>query len=546
MTARDSGQDAGDLIARGPGLLIPLTGRLSDEDFEKVREFTDPRANVTPDDYYAFRLIAASDGLDSYFTSQDPDTSLRNFGLDLKNGQSILGSHLTNTFSYGMSYDGEVSEADPSRREYEETFYRKHAGNEKFRAKHWTVGKYAIPRGITLNGQSTNDLIRGIELGAQRRVSISFTVGEYRCGIDNEDMISGFFGLEGKGKCSHFPGVDYGEDGLATAIMRDGDLHETSLVFKNSSPSAMFLRKAEELAQRGILPAAAVAQLEERLMVRLPRYVSPVYAGVGLPQMQVAEGTSNEERSMGDKTRHPDPEAEAQPVEGTETSAATEGNDDPEAAAAATALAGEGEQEAEAGQDEEGAAQAEDRSSAEGEHQEEAEAETEDTEDTEDTEAEASGDRAPATRAPGPDPALVTLKNRWAAITEAFGGEPTPDAIRQMVKDAKLGNDLFELEVDRAVKARVAVLGEGFDQPKYRAYLLATKDLEFVQSEVTSYTARTSAAFPVGRQVKPAAIPERPAGGAAPPRDPRGTSNPKGEGPNLVDALLTPRQSQKH
>lgn len=263
------------MLSSSPGF-ITQSGTPTEEEFEQIRaNFGDPRANVKPEDYYAFRMIASGDGLDSYFTRQDVETSFTNFVRDLRKGQSVLGSHQMATFSYGSSFDGEVIPADETRAEYEGAFYPQWDTPE-LRTKNWLVGKYFIGRGVTVNNQSTDDLIRSLELGSVRKASISFMVGQYVCGIDGRDLISTMFGPMPDEECSHFPGVAY-EGQIAWALMKNNTLVETSLVYKNASPSSMLLRKAEALASRGSLSPAQIEQLEGRFQVRLPRYERAIW-----------------------------------------------------------------------------------------------------------------------------------------------------------------------------------------------------------------------------------------------------------------------------
>lgn len=263
------------MLSTAPGY-ITQSGTPTDEEFESISSrFGDPRANIKPTDYYAFRMIASGDGLDSYFTRQDVETSFANFVRDLHKGQSVLGSHQMATFSYGSSFDGEVIPAEEDRSEYEGAFYPQW-DTPDLRTKNWLVGKYFIGRGVTVNNQSTNDLIRAIELGNVRKASISFMVGQYVCGIDGRDLISTMFGPMPDEECSHFPGIAY--DGqIAWALMKNNTLVETSLVYKNASPSSMLLRKAEALASRGSLSEAQIEQLEGRFQVRLPRFQQRLY-----------------------------------------------------------------------------------------------------------------------------------------------------------------------------------------------------------------------------------------------------------------------------
>lgn len=268
------------MLASSPGF-ITNSGTPDEAEFADIRErFGDPRANVKPDDYYVFRMVASGDGLDSYYTRQDVETSFDTMMRDLIKGQALLGSHLMATFPYGSSFQGSVEAADPTRHEYEGSFFPQWDTPE-LRTKNWLIGKYFIGRDVEVNGQSTNHLIRSLELGNVRKASISFMVGQYVCGIDGLDLISTMFGPMPDEECNHFPGIAY-DDGkgakqIAWALMKNNTLVETSLVYKNASPSSMLLRKAEALASRGQLSAKAIDQLESRFQVRLPRYQQRVW-----------------------------------------------------------------------------------------------------------------------------------------------------------------------------------------------------------------------------------------------------------------------------
>lgn len=277
MRSSDEMHVESSMVATGPGY-ITNSGTPTDQEFETIRSnFGDPRANVKPTDYYAFRMIASGDGLDSYYTRQDVETSFTNFVRDLKKGQSVLGSHQMATFSYGSSFEGEVIPADENRSEYEGAFYPQW-DTPDLRTRNWLIGNYYIGRGVTLNGQSSDDLIRSIELGSVRKASISFMVGQYLCGLDGHDLINTMFGPMPDDSCAHFPGVTY-EGSVAWALMKHNTLVETSLVYKNASPSSMLLRKAETLAERGVLKDRDIQQLEGRFQVRLPRFERTLWTG---------------------------------------------------------------------------------------------------------------------------------------------------------------------------------------------------------------------------------------------------------------------------
>ena len=290
MPQRDGAGNAG-MMQTADATVQPSP--ISAEELQRVAELGD--GSVTEADIFPFRMVASGDGLDFYFTRQH-DTSLKNFVRDLKAGQSVLGSHDIGTFSYGSSYDAQLVDADPTASSYEAAFYRQFDRPE-LRTTKLVVGNYYLVRGVTLNGQPTDDLIKAMQKGAVRKASVSFTVGQYQCGIDNKNMLAGWFGPEpGEDECSHFPGVDYKKEGVGWAWMKDNTLMETSLVYKNASPSALLVRKADELARRGLLDRQQIPALELRLDHRLPSFERSVYGGVEVPMGdqragQPAEGT---------------------------------------------------------------------------------------------------------------------------------------------------------------------------------------------------------------------------------------------------------------
>lgn len=250
---------------------------------------------------------------------------------------------------------------------------------------------------------------------------------------------------------------------------------------------------------------------------------------------------------MGDVARQSNPEAEAPPaddapveekpveIETEESAAETEEVEQPEtteeAAAdqerAATGEKPDAEDAADNGADEGDAADAEDAADA-------------DDEDPEDASKKPERQAVKRQADINTEARLFDISRRWAEITEILGAEPTIESVRQLKADAALGTELFALEVDRAVKARIALQGEKFDAEKYRALLAGTRDIDFVRTEQDSYSGQRSAAFPVGRQVRPDPVEDRSPEGAVPVRDPRGLSpSTTDDGANLVSSLIT-------
>ena len=508
------------MVARAMATITSSGETLTPEDFDRVRSnFGDPRANVRPEHYYGFRLAASSDGLDFYFTKPDPKTSLVNYVEDLKVGQSVLGSHSIDTFSYGTSYDAALTDLDPSSPIYEAAFYRQYSDRPELRTTQAVVGSYVISRGLELNGEKTDSIIRGIELGNIRKVSIGFTVGKYVCGIDGKDMMAGWFGVipdmdEG---CAHFPGVDYGEDGPGWALMVDNDMMETSLVYKNASPSALYFRKAAELARHGILSIAQIGGIEERLQMRLPRHERRLWT----PGSTERSGMRTRAKRDTDETKVEDQKGTAA-EDDTEDEDDAEGQADDATAAEDRAAAGD---EADEDEDEEDAS--EEERQPEGRHAGHShDGDTKGGHLKSKKEEEDDDERQPSGR-------LALLEAQRSSIAKIIGREPTVAAIKALKRDADLGATLFDQIVDEAVKARVRSLGqERFGTEladKYRAQLTRSRDVEYVLAEIELNGGANP--FKAGRQVpgqEPAEAAERK------PRSRRPTTAPEDD--NIFDA----------
>lgn len=434
------------------GVAAAVAGQLEDGDLELIRSMGDGSAE--PEDIYPFRMIASGDGLDFYFTRQ-ADSSMRNYVRDLKAGQSVLGSHDINTYSLGQSYDAEIIDADPTARYYEAAFYRQYADKPDLATKRVVVGKYFLTRGVELSGQKTDDLIKSMRMGNVRKASISFTVGRYVCSIDGIDLLNSWFGPwpdEEEG-CAHFPGVEYktdkGDKVLAHAVMEDNDLLETSLVYKNASPSAMLIRKAEDLARQGRLPTKELARLEERLQVRLPQHDKAAFPGVSL------EGQNR----MGGQDRK---------------------TDDPKDPAADAGLGGDVEPKGDPDPAPDPAPSPDS-----------------DAGDSDDVTPEVSeAAKAAQTR-------LAQVDTRDAEITTLIGGPVTVEAIRSLKADADLGTELYKHLVDEAVEARTRVQSETFDLEGYRKVLTNARDVNYVTKEIESWGGAARKVFIPGRQVDP-------------------------------------------
>jgi hypothetical protein len=485
------------LLVRAHALMLDRKPKVDDELIEKIRAHAG--VPVEAKDVYPFRMVAASDGVDSYWTQHDLDASLKPMAEDLQRGQSLLGNHVYETFAYGSSVDGRVVRADEESPIYEASFAREVP--ENLRTKHWLVGDYYVVRGLKLNGEETDSIIRAMELGAVRKASISFMVDEYRCGIDGKDMLLARM-MSGAGKrheveeteCMHIPGVDYGDDGLAWAIMHGAQLIETSLVYKNSSPSSLLLRKAEELARAGLLSIAQVAQAESRFGVRLPSFERKVWTPG--KEDNVPKRDTDETVEVGIETAPPEPgeaapAAEAEPVV----------SDDAELEQEEEETAEEQEPTADAVIAEFVAAGTAIRSAITAEllssDQLAAAARVEQELDAALAGAGATTASALASRATD-----AAWQTRTREADEALGRPVTAEAIRSLKAEADLGRQLFDALVNDTVAARNG-LGAEYSVESYRELLRNSRSVEFVKAERASYEALKTERFKAGRQVVP-------------------------------------------
>lgn len=478
QTAEGPEAAAEPLIARAPTVLTNVGTKITDEAWQRIVALMDPDQPLTREEIYPFDLVATSDGLDFYFTRMT-QRSLDNVTAQLRQGAAILAHHNMDTFPYGASYDAEQVDARGDEAWYESTFYRNLAGNADLITKRVVVGHDYLVRGVTANGQSTDDLIKLMRGGAQRKGSISFTVGMYQCGIDGKDMLAGWFGPwpDTETGCAHFPGIDYGEDGVGWAWMDDVDLLEQSLVYKNATPSAQLVRKAEELARLGILSVAQAAHVEERLAVRLPRYERRVHpsAATGGPAMRIAKRTTEQDPPADDAAQDPPaddatPTGQADPDTG-DTGEEDEAGDD-------VAPEGDGQADRHAGHSHKG--------KNNGGHGEDYTGEGGDDED-----------RSPRRQVTASQRGILT-RLAEADIRDVAG-------LESVLSMAELGETLYQRICKAAREARVRSQGTKLSPEqadRYERSLLAERDVDFVMAELDVYDAANP--FKAGRQVTPA------------------------------------------
>ncbi|MFH1567741.1 MAG: hypothetical protein ABIL09_07045, partial [Gemmatimonadota bacterium] len=230
--------------------LIPLEN--TDEELQHALGVINRRLARKPlsaEDIFIFRAQMSNQEVDSYFTRM-AESSLRNYEREARDGVPLMNSHRTGGFfagaaqlPLGRSYDAELAGDDGALRLY--------------------VDHYML-RGLKINDAETDHLIRGIDGGTIRDVSIGFGFDHkswYRCSICGGDMLR-------SEKCQHLPGREY--DGvLATAWVELAHLWEGSIVWAGATPNAEIVRKAQMALQRGWVTEADIRQLEESYQVRL-------------------------------------------------------------------------------------------------------------------------------------------------------------------------------------------------------------------------------------------------------------------------------------
>lgn len=277
-------------------ILMPDAAPSADADLEKINRHTlEP---VAASEIFTFSGNCSNDRMDSHFTRMDPMTTLRNYAEDLKSGVSLQEGHNVYVNPYGRSYDGEVT-----------------TQGDESGVSNAVRGSWYIMRGITANGNKTDDTIRQIKAGIVRDMSVGFAGGSYRCGSCGKDLWNS--------DCPHIPGLEDENGRMSFAWIVDARLREVSTVYKGSTPDA-YIDKAREYMKQGQMELDKVHQLEQRFNVRLDDgsrsfYIANKKKGAGLDmdllaQMRTAITENKLEKSAfyellgaeGEKFRQPD------------------------------------------------------------------------------------------------------------------------------------------------------------------------------------------------------------------------------------------------
>lgn len=221
-------------IASMPMRIEPVV--MNDDELAKVNRHT--KRQFSTDELFLFSGTISDDTVDSFDTRMDPATTLPLFASDLLNGVSLLDGHNTNSEPYGRSFDSEIIQKEGVTR---------------------VVGHFYVLRNSNSNGRSTNDIIRNIEGGIIRDMSVGFSASldDYICSADGKSYWDS----------PYFPG-DRDTDGNPVFYwIKNATLREVSTVYKGANGNA-FIEKARQAIANGEIDSKKINALEERFQTR--------------------------------------------------------------------------------------------------------------------------------------------------------------------------------------------------------------------------------------------------------------------------------------
>lgn len=370
---------------------------ITEEDLKKINRHT--REDLSADEVFVFEGVVSDDSLDSFKTRMDPETTLANYADDLTRGVSLMSGHDTDKEPYGRSFDSVIQERNGLTE---------------------VIGKFYMLRDSTANGTSTNDLIRNINGGITKDMSVGFMAGidDYICSVDGKSLA----------ESKYFPG-DRTEDGKeAFYWIKNGHLREVSTVYKGSNGNA-FIQKAREFASKHKLGQSRIAMLQQGLGTRFDELDKSIF---GINVRDDEEGGKAKMDITIDDVRE----------------AVENGDITVEELKDLVAELEEEETDGEGGSDD-GASDDED-------------------------------------------------KKAGKAVKRVFGRSMSEKALRKVKAEAEDGRSYKKEIVSRAVKARTAVQGKGFNKAHYKK-MLQRSDAESVREEAESYEKMKKELFQSGR-----------------------------------------------
>lgn len=226
-----------------------------------------------------FRVVASDQSLDSYYTRMSENT-INNFAEDANRGVSLQQSHNGHeSLGLGRSLEGTVTG-------------RK--GNKQAEMLFYTVP------GLVSGGVSSENLIKGIQAGIYRDVSVGFSPDFFECSICGGDPFDWRAKWEDEDACWHWPGLDYknekGKTETAFAWIHNARLNEVSFVYDGANENAgiIAIEKARFAKARGLLPGEIETMLEKRYRVEIP---GPPVVGRGVELVAANKGRATGEES---------------------------------------------------------------------------------------------------------------------------------------------------------------------------------------------------------------------------------------------------------
>ena len=219
------------------------------------------RSELSGEDVYLFPGVLSTQAVDYYGTRMSP-RSMRNYKADVKAGIALMNMHRTGGFlESGEQPVGRIFEASLEG----DALKPGEAGFDEQVGLELQVWNYMI-RGIQVTDVANDDLIRAVEGGTTKSMSIGFTVrpdGQHLCGLCGNDYFA--WSDDPDKRCPHLAFVEY-EEGRCFVWVEKAHAVEGSLVYKGATPGAM-VRKARAFADE--IPQESVDFLEDRYQVRL-------------------------------------------------------------------------------------------------------------------------------------------------------------------------------------------------------------------------------------------------------------------------------------
>lgn len=432
---------------------------------------------LAPSDVFVFRGVASTDAVDSYFTRPDPQTTLRNYAVDLAAGQALLDSHDIYRLPLGTSFRAETQPITSAEGEPAST---------------QVLTAYYLLRDHEVAGTNTNHVIRGIMGGTYRKMSIGFGGPDMRfvSEVDGRDLWESDF----------WPGQKLADGSRAVFKIVDGRALETSLVYKNAAPGAL-VQRVTDMAQQRHIPPADLAFLEQRWNVRFPH--APQLHVVPLDVRTVTEAnvvTVAATRTEPHRDESPTPQPAPPEAEGDQNVTADQirsvlehlqqriGKTISAASRAKIedAISRAGTLQTSAGEVHDG-----------------------------------MGELVNVLEA-----LLADDSERVAdrAVRAALGTDATVDTVTRLQAEAQAGRAYATQLIDETVQAKVAVLGDTFTPAKadvYRERLqrAAGTDFAFIQDEHEAWAADRAAKYTAGRAVGGLTITQRAPGASDEPSE---------------------------